>query len=168
VIRAAAAALAVAAAVGPATVWAQETAALRPCRADDVPGVWDVVRLRAASSWRVDRSQPYYFQFQRYVFTADGRARHLTATMPIGGAQHEALTNTPVLTRWSLDERGWLTVDNAEGGTDVSECRVVERQIVDDRHRVTAMPGEVVLTYYAGGAAVMRRQLARHPTLMPR
>jgi hypothetical protein len=166
-MRAAAAALAVAAAMGPATAWAQETEALRPCRSDDVPGVWDVVRLRATSSWRVDRSQPYYFQFQRYVFTVDGRARHLTATMPIGGAQHEAMTSAPVLTRWSLDERGWLTVDNEYGAPDVGECQVVERQIVDDRQRVTAMPGEVLLTYYADGAPVMRRQLARHPRLTP-
>jgi hypothetical protein len=162
-----AAALVVAAAVAPAGARAQETAALRPCRPDDVPGVWDVVRLRASSGWRVDRSQPYYFQYQRYVFTADGQARHLTATMPIGPAQHEALTSAPVGTRWSLDERGWLTVDKEQGAPDVSECQVVERQIVDDRQRVTAMPGEVLLTYYARGAPVMRRQLARHRRLMP-
>ena len=166
-MRAALAALAFVAAMAPAAAWGQETAALRPCRADDVPGVWDVVRLRASSSWRVDRSQPYYFQFQRYVFTADGQARHLTATMPIGAAQHEALTSVPVVTRWSLNERGWLTVDQESGTPDVSECQVVERHIVDDRQRVTARPGEVVLTYYAGGRPVMRRQLARHPTLTP-
>lgn len=166
-MRAAVAALVFAAALAPAVARAQETAALRACRPDDLPGVWDVVRMRASSAWRVDRSQPYYFQFQRYVFTADGQARHLTATMPIGPAQHEALTSTPVLTRWSLDDRGWLTVDREQGAPDVSKCEVVERQIVDDRQRVTAMPGEVLLTHYAGGAPVMRRQLARHPGLMP-
>ena len=166
-MRAAVAALAFAAAVAPAAATGQETAALRPCRPDDVPGVWDVVRLRASSSWRVDRNQPYYFQFQRYVFTADGYAHHLTAPMPIGPAQHDAMTSTPVLTRWSLDERGWLTVDKEQAAPDVSECQVVERQIVDDRQRVTAMPGEMLLTYYASGAPVMRRQLARHPRLTP-
>ena len=160
-MRAAVAALAFTAAVTAASAWGQETGALRRCWPDDVPGVWDVVRLRASSSWRVDRSQPYYFQFQRYVFTADGYARHLTAPMPIGPAQHEAMTSMPVRTRWSLDERGWLTVDKEEGAPDVSECQVVQRPIVDDRQRITAMPGEVVLTYYAAGAPVMRRQLAR-------
>ena len=162
----AALALALAAALAPAA-WAQDAAALRPCRADDLPGVWEVVRLRASSSWPVDRSQPYYFQFQRYVFTADGRARHLTATMPIGPAQHEVMVSTPATARWSLDERGWLTLDKEHGPPDVSQCQMVERQIVDSRQRVTANPGEVLLTYYSKNAPVMRRQLAKHPTLTP-
>ncbi len=166
-MRARRAALALAAALLASTAWADTTAALRPCRADDLPGVWDVVRLRAARGWHVDRSRPYYFQFQRYVFTADGGARHLTATMPIGAAQHEAMVRTPPAARWSLDERGWLMLAGEDGPPDVSECQVVERQIVDARQRVTAMPGEVLLTYYANAAPVMRRQLTKHPALLP-
>lgn len=161
------AALALAVAVLAPAAWAQDSAGLRPCRADDLPGVWDVVRLRAKRSWPVDRSQPEYYQYQRYVFTADGHARHLSATMPIGPALHEAIVGTPATSRWTVDERGWLTLDNVRGTPDVSECQVVERQIVDSQQRVTASPGEVLLTYYSKSAPVMRRQLARHPTLTP-
>jgi hypothetical protein len=165
-MRAPLAVLALAAAVLAPAAWAQETDALRPCRAEDVPGVWDVVRLRASSSWPVDRSQPDYFQFQRYVFGADGAARHLTATMPIGPVQHQVMVSAPSPARWTLDGRGWLTIDKEEGPPDVSQCQVVERQIVDSRQRVTATPGELLLTYYSRSAPVMRRQLARHPTLV--
>ena len=161
------AALALACAILAPAAWAQESDALRPCRPEDLPGVWEVMRLRASSGWRVDRSQPYYFQFQRYVFTADGGARHLTATMPIGAAQHEVMVSAPPTARWTVDERGWLTVDKEDGPPDVSQCQVVERQIVDSRQRVTASPGELVLTYYSNAAPVMRRQLARHPKLLP-
>jgi hypothetical protein len=166
-MRAVATALALAAAVLAPAAWAQDTAALRPCRTDDVPGVWDVVRLRASPSWPVDRSQPDYFQYQRYVFTADGHARHLTATMPIGPVQHAVMVGTPATTRWTVDERGWLTLDNVRGTPDVSQCQVVERPIVDSRQRVTAMPGELLLTHYSKSTPVMRRQLAKHPTLTP-
>ena len=166
-MRAVPAALALATAVLAPAAWAQETAALRPCRAEDLPGVWDVVRLRAKRSWPVDRSQPEYFQYQRYVFTADGHARHLSATMPIGPEQHAVMVDTPATSRWTVDERGWLTLDNVRGTPEVSECQVVERQIVDSRQRVTASPGELLLTYYSKSAPVMRRQLARHPTLIP-
>ena len=162
-MRAPLAVLALAAAVLAPAARAQETDALRPCRAEDLPGVWDVVHLRASSSWPVDRSQPYYFQFQRYVFAADGGARHLTATMPIGPAQHEAMVSAPTTARWTLDTRGWLTIDKAEGPPDVSQCQVVERTIVDSRQRVTAAPGELLLTYYSKSAPVMRRQLAKRP-----
>jgi hypothetical protein len=144
-----------------------ERTALRPCRADDLPGVWEVVRLRVSSSWRVDRSQPYYFQFQRYVFNSDGRARHLTATMPIGATQHDVMVRSPLTLRWTVDERGWLTLDKEEGPPEVSQCQVVERQIVDSRKRVTAIPGEILLTYYSNKAPVIRRQLRKHPTLVP-
>jgi hypothetical protein len=167
VTRAPLAALALAAAALAPAAWAQETTALRPCRADDLPGVWDVVRLRASRSWRIDRSQPSYYQFQRYVFTTDGRARHLTATMPIGAAQHEAMVGTPATSRWSLDERGWLTLDTEQGPRDVSQCQVVERPIVDSKQNVTAMPGELILTHYSQNRPAMRRQLAKHPTLTP-
>jgi hypothetical protein len=166
-MRAPLAVLALAGAVLAPAAWAQETDALRPCRAEDLPGVWDVVRLRASSSWRVDRSQPYYFQYQRYVFAAGGGALHLTATMPIGPAQHEVMVSGPTTARWTLDGRGWLTINKEEGPPDVSQCQVVERQIVDSRQRVTATPGELLLTYYSKNAPVMRRQLAKHPTLSP-
>jgi hypothetical protein len=155
-----------AAALAPAA-WAQEASGLRPCRADDLPGVWDVLRLRASPSWPVDRSQPYYYQYQRYVFTADGSARHLTATMPIGAAQHAEMVRAPATAKWSLDERGWLTLDKQQGPADVSKCEVVERQIVDGKQRVTAMPGELLLTYYSKKSPVMRRQLGKHATLPP-
>jgi invasion protein IalB len=166
-MRAPLAVLALAAAVLAPAAWAQQTDALRPCRAEDLPGVWDVVRLRASSSWPVDRSQPYYFQFQRYVFAADGGARHLTATMPLGPAQHEAMVSGPPAARWTLDGHGWLTIDKEEGPPDVSQCQVVERQIVDSRQRLTASSGELLLTHYSNSAPVMRRQLAKHPTLAP-
>ena len=94
----------------------------------------------------------------------------VTANRTAGGsnrAQHAVMVDTPATSRWTVDERGWLTLDNVRGTPEVSECQVVERQIVDSRQRVTASPGELLLTYYSKSAPVMRRQLARHPTLTP-
>jgi hypothetical protein len=166
--RAPLAALALAATLLASAARAQEAPALRPCRAEDLTGVWEVVRLRASASWPVDRSQAYYYQFQRYVFTADGGARHLTATMPIGSAQHEAMIGVPAAARWTVDAKGWLTIAKEEGPPEVSECQVVERPILDSQQRLTAAPGELLLTYYSKRAPVLRRQLARHPTLVPK
>jgi hypothetical protein len=162
------AALTLAATLLASAALAQDAPALRPCRAEDMTGVWEVVRLRASPSWPIDRSQPYYFQFQRYVFTADGGARHLTATMPIGAAQHEAMAGVPAGARWTVDARGWLTIVKEEGLPEVSQCQVVERPILDSQQRLTASPGELLLTYYSKSAPVMRRQLARNPALVPK
>ena len=44
--------------------------ALRPCTRGDLIGTWAMIRLGTAPSVRVDESDPYFYPYQRYAFSA--------------------------------------------------------------------------------------------------
>src|SRR5207244_1044681 len=49
----------------------EEKGVLRPCTTAELVGTWEVIRFGTAPSARVDRSDPYFYPHQRYVFSAD-------------------------------------------------------------------------------------------------
>jgi len=156
--------LAVLARLGAAPAIAEEAKdVLRPCTTTDLVGTWEVIRFGVVPSARVDRSDPYFYRHQRYVFSANGTMRHLTSKTRITPALHRALLSRATPTTWSVDGNGRLVMER-EGAAEpeVATCEVLTRPVIDPRSGVASPPGDVLLTH-GGGAdrPAMRRQLRR-------
>ena len=141
----------------------EEKDVLRPCTTAELVGTWEVIRFGTAPSARVDRSDPYFYRHQRYVFSANGTMRHLTSKTRITPALHRALLSRATPTTWSVDGNGRLVMER-EGAAEpeVATCEVLTRPVIDPRSGVASPPGDVLLTH-GGGAdrPAMRRQLRR-------
>ena len=92
-------ALAVLAGFGTGLAVAQEAKdVLRPCAPADLVGTWEVIRFAVVAPARVDRSDPYFYPYQRYVFSANATMRHLTSKTRITPALHRVLLSRAVPT----------------------------------------------------------------------
>lgn len=149
---------------GAGSAVAQDAAdALRPCKAADVIGTWEVIRFGTAPAFLVDRSDPSFYPYQRYVFASNATVRHLTSKTKITPADHRALVATTAAATWAVDGAGKLLVQKA-GATrlETAACAVLTKEVVDPRSRVPAMPGDLLLTHHdAADTPVMRRQLRK-------
>jgi hypothetical protein len=157
-------ALAVLAWLGATSAVAQEEKdVLRPCATADLVGTWEVIRFAVAASARVDRSDPYFYQYQRYVFSANATMRHLTSKRRITPALHRALLSRAAPTAWSVDGTGRLVVEReGQVGPEAAACEVLTREVIDPRSGVASPPGDVLLTHWDdANRPVMRHQLRR-------
>jgi hypothetical protein len=141
---------------------AQEAEILRPCRRGDLIGLWQVVRFGFATGAEVDRSDPAYQMYQRYVFNANATMGYTASDVPPTPDEHRALLLRPAAATWALDERGWL-VRQDPGAPRVarSECRVVTQRLKDPRSAVPALPGDVLLTDQGEDERPITRRLLR-------
>ena len=100
-----------------------------------------VVRFGFATGAEVDRSDPAYQMYQRYVFNANATMGYTASDGPPTPDEHRALLLRPAAATWALDERGWL-VRQDPGAPRVarSECRVVTQRLKDPRSAVPAPP----------------------------
>lgn len=156
---AAAAALVGVATLAPAVARVSAEQATRPCKRGDLIGTWVLARMRAASGFKVDRNDRRYFEHQRFVFEALGGFRHLASIRPFTPAALAKLLAAPSAFRWSFDDDGRVTMEQAGGVTETVACDVVTRRVVDAYDNPMAMPGDVLLTSYDGDRPVVRRQL---------
>ncbi|OGL12875.1 MAG: hypothetical protein A3F92_08005 [Candidatus Rokubacteria bacterium RIFCSPLOWO2_12_FULL_71_22] len=143
----------------------ERSEALRPCTRPDLIGEWEVVRMGAARAVTVDRSDPEYYAYQRFVFSSNATMRYLAAQKTITVADRQALTATPASMTWAVDAAGRL-LTHTEGTPrrEVSTCEVLLREVQSERAGVTGLPGDVLLTRLdAEGRAVARRQLRKLP-----
>ena len=149
---------------GAGSALAQDAAdALRPCKPADLIGAWEVIRFGAAPAVLVDRSDPYFYPHQRYVFASNATVRHLTSRTKITPADHRALLAATAPATWAVDGAGKLLVQK-EGATrlETAACAVLTKEVVDPRSRVPAMPGDLLLTHHdTADKPVMRRQLRK-------
>jgi hypothetical protein len=141
----------------------EEKDVLRPCTTADLVGTWQVIRLGVAPSARVDRRDPYFYQHQRYVFSANATMRHLTSTSPITPAAHRALLARATPTTWALDAEGRLVMQrDGEVRVETATCEVLTRNVIDPRTGMPSWPGDVLFTHRdRGDTPVVRRQLRR-------
>ena len=155
-------ALALVAWLGAGSAAAQEEKdVLRPCTTADLVGTWEVVRFGVVPSARVDRSDPSFSPYQRYVFSANATMRHLTSTTPITRALHRALLARAARTAWSVDGGGRLVLEQ-DAGPEAVACEVLTQTVIDPRSGVASPPGDVLLTHSDGAnRPAMRRQLHR-------
>lgn len=141
----------------------EEKDALRPCKPADLIGAWEVIRFGAAPAVLVDRSDPYFYPYQRYVFASNATVRHLTSRTKITPAAHRALLAATAPATWAVDGAGKLLVQT-EGAPrlETAACAVLTKEVVDPRSRAPAMPGDLLLTHYdTADQPVMRRQLRK-------
>jgi hypothetical protein len=145
---------------GPAA--AQDEEITRPCRRADLIGLWRVIRFGFAAGATVDRADPAYQPYQRYVFNANATMGYVASDVPPTPADNRTLLLTPAPVTWAVDAGGRLMRQTA-GATrvDRSDCRVVTRAIRDPRSRVPGLPGDVLLTDRGEDERPITRRLLR-------
>jgi len=136
--------------------------ALRPCTRGDLIGTWAMIRLGTAPSVRVDPSDPYFYPYQRYAFSADRSMRHLTATVPVGPEEQQAILSAPPTTTWTVDDKGrLLTRKSGATAPEVDACQLLLAKISDPRSPVPGLPGDLLLTHYSEDGKPVARRLLR-------
>ena len=136
--------------------------ALRPCTRADLIGTWAMIRLGTAPSVRVDATDPDFYPYQRFAFSADRRMRHLTATVPVGPAEQRTILSAPATMTWSVDDRGrLLTRKNGATAPEIDACQILLAKISDPRSPVPAFPGDLLLTHYGADGKPIARRLLR-------
>jgi hypothetical protein len=135
---------------------------LRPCRRADLLGHWQVIRFGLASGARVDRGDPAYQPYQRYVFHGNATMAFTATPLPPSMDEERAFARAPAVVTWALDPGGRLRRQRA-GAADAqtSECQVVLRPLKDPRSPVLAQPGDLVLTDHDAEARPIARRLLR-------
>ena len=136
---------------------------MRPCKRQDVLGVWRVMRLGVASGTDVDRSDPSFLPHQRYVFHADATMAYVSQEVPFTAEDQRALKTLPRSATWSLEGDGRL-VSQRDGAAmvDKAECRVLLQPVKDPRtSQPTAQVGDILLTERSSGERSALRRLLR-------
>jgi len=135
---------------------------LRPCTRGDLIGTWAMIRLGTAPSARIDATDPYFYPYQRYAFSADRSMRHLTAPAPVGPEEQRAILSAPATITWSVDDRGRLLTRRAGAAApDVDACQILLAKVSDPRSPVPGLPGDVLLTHYGEDGKPIARRLLR-------
>jgi hypothetical protein len=136
--------------------------ALRPCTRGDLIGTWAMIRLGTAPSVRVDQSDPYFYPYQRYAFSANRSMRHLAATAPVGPEEQQAILSAPPTTTWTVDDKGrLLTRKSGATAPEVDACQILLTKISDPRSPVPGLPGDLLLTHYSEDGQPVARRLLR-------
>jgi len=136
--------------------------ALRPCTRGDLIGTWAMIRLGTAPSVRVDQSDPYFYPYQRYAFSANRSMRHLAATAPVGPEEQQAILSAPPTTTWTVDDKGrLLTRRSGATAPEVDACQILLTKISDPRSPVPGLPGDLLLTHYSEDGKPVARRLLR-------
>jgi hypothetical protein len=154
-------ALALAALAGTPAAAQEGQQVLRPCRRADLLGHWQVIRFGFASGATVDRSDPDYRQYQRYVFHANATMAYAAMATAPTADEERALARAPAATTWAVDTQGRLLRQRMGTHTETSECRVVLQALRDPRSPVLAEPGDLVLTDQGPDARPIARRLLR-------
>jgi hypothetical protein len=137
-------------------------AALRPCRRADLLGHWQVIRFGFASGAVVDRADPDYQPYQRYVFHSNATMAYAATATPPTAEEERALVRAPAPVTWALAPGGRLQRQRGDAPRlETSECRVVTQPLRDSRSPVFALPGDVVLTEQDEAARPTTRRLLR-------
>jgi hypothetical protein len=136
--------------------------ALRPCTRGDLIGTWAMIRLGTGPSVRVDQSDPYFYPYQRYAFSANRSMRHLAATAPVGPEEQQAILSAPPTTTWTVDDKGrLLTRKSGATAPEVDACQILLTKISDPRSPVPGLPGDLLLTHYSEDGKPVARRLLR-------
>lgn len=141
---------------------AQDRDVFRPCRRADLIGAWQVIRFGFAAGAAVDRADPAYLPYQRYVFNSNATMAYAASDAPPRLEDQRSLLLTPASVTWALDPRGHL-MRQAPGAArvDKSECRVITRPGRDPRSPIPVLAGDVLLTDESEDERPVARRLLR-------
>lgn len=136
---------------------------MRPCRRQDLLGVWRVLRFGFAQSAAVDRTDPAYLPHQRYVFHSNATMTYVTQEVPFTPEDQRELPKLPPTATWALDSEGRL-VRQRDGvpSVDRADCKVVLEPIADPRgSQPRAQRGDILLTEESADRKPLTRRLLR-------
>jgi len=136
---------------------------MRPCKRQDLIGVWRVLRLGVPGGNDVDRSDPAFLPHQRYVFHANATMTYVSQEVPFTRDDQLGLTKLPASATWALEAEGRL-VRQRDGvaALEKIECRVVTQSVKDPKtSQPTAQVGDLLLTDEGAADRPATRRLLR-------
>ena len=136
---------------------------MRPCKRQDLLGVWRVMRLGVAGGSEVDRTDPAFLRHQRYVFHSNATMAHASQDVPFTAEEQRGLTKLPPSATWAIELEGSL-VRQRDGVAEVerAECRVLTQAVRDPKtSQPTAQAGDVLLTEERADRRPATRRLLR-------
>jgi hypothetical protein len=119
----------------------------RPCKADDLPGLWKVVHW----STYVDQSKlgTYDDPHQWYLFGADGALRSTTSSEPNESVADikKSLETLPVVVRYMCPTAGTLETirSDANGQSELWQAFYVTAQTADPAGKLDLRAGDIVM-----------------------
>jgi hypothetical protein len=136
---------------------------MRPCRPQDLVGVWRLMRLGVAGGSQVDRTDPAFLPHQRYVFHSNATMAHASQEVPFTKDEQRALAKLPTSATWTIAEEGRL-VRQRDGvpTVEAAECRVLTHAVKDPKtSQPTAQAGDLLITDEGGDRYPPTRRLLR-------
>jgi hypothetical protein len=136
---------------------------MRPCRRQDLIGMWRVMVARVPGGAQVDRTDPAFLPHQRYVFHSNATMAHATQEVPFTADEQRALFKAPTTATWALESEGRLLRQrDGVAAVERADCRIMTRAVKDSgTTQLTAQPGDILLTDERGDARPATRRLLR-------
>lgn len=115
------------------------------CRAQDLVGTWQMIQQTSPNP--ISPEDPFYFAYQRYVFTPEGGMKHLTSIQPITEKQKENQGAAPLISNFQVDAAGSVTVRRKDSQkTQRFLCTAITQNSKDLNAPMKA--GDLLLSYY--------------------
>ncbi len=129
----------------------------RACVMSDLVGTWEMKSLN--SKIKTNPKDPFAWPYQRFIFDKKGDVKEMTAQIPIEGnrAAIQKFENSLSLSRYSLDERGVLSITKLElHYPERCLCAYVTRdlppealaKIPEAKKAKLPKKGDILLTYF--------------------
>lgn len=148
---------------------AQTPKTSRPCLVSDLVGTWELKGIN--SKITLNPKDPFGWPYQRFVFTERGGVKEVVSSSPIGREALAKLANSLVTSKFSLDERGILSITKLElPYPERCLCSYATEDIPPEllmkvpKNKQATMPhkGDLVLTYLSkAGEPIVAKTLRK-------
>ncbi len=131
----------------------------RPCTQSDLIGTWDVISLQSPTP--IDKNNPYFFRYQRFVFQKDGKVRHMTTTEPITEDWFQMMLLAPATSTFRVDQEGVMTIQKKAAPSEHALCTYNLLDVRSPDNQPVFMNGDILLTTKIDGKIVLQRNLRK-------
>ena len=136
---------------------------MRPCKRQDLIGLWRVMRLGVGGGAEIDRTDPAFLPHQRYVFHSNATMAYATQEVPFTADEQRGLLKVPPTATWAMEGEGRL-VRQRDGvaAVEKADCKVLMRAVKDPKtSQPTAQAGDILLTEETADTRPPTRRLLR-------
>ena len=136
---------------------------MRPCKRQDVIGVWVVMRFGFAQGAALDRNDPAYLPHQRYIFHSNATMAYASQDVPFVAEAQPELLKLPTTATWALESDGRL-IRQRDGmpSVEAANCQVVLSAVNDPKgSQPRAQRGDILLTEETPDRKPVTRRLLR-------
>ncbi len=122
-----------------------KTPSYRSCQAKDLVGAWEMIQQVTPDP--INPQDPFYYKYQRYVFTSDGGMKHLTSTTPISGEQKESQRKAPTISTYQVNPDGGVVIRRKDSKKNqLFLCTAITQDSEDAEAPMKA--GDLLISYY--------------------